>query len=58
MMLKVLELLEARIDTMAEHADHMACTISEARNARIRLAHHVKRIEKELDAEGEGSHGH
>ncbi len=52
---KVLGLLEAGIDTMAEHAAHVGCTLMEARNARVRLARLVKRIEKELDAErGEG----
>ena len=55
--LKVLDLLEAHVDTMSEQADHMGCTMMEVRNARVRLGRHVKNAEKELDAEGGASRG-
>jgi hypothetical protein len=57
LMLKVLELLIARVDTTAEQAEHIGCTLVEVRNARVRLGDRVKRIEKELDAEGGSAHG-
>lgn len=55
-LLKVLGLLEAGVDTMAEHAAHIGITLMEARNARVRLRRLVERIEKELDAQGEAKH--
>lgn len=54
LLLKVLGLLEARVDTTREHAEHIGCTMDEARSARRRLANLLKKIQAELDAQAGG----
>ena len=56
LLLRVLDLLEAHVDTIGEQAEHIGVTMMEVRNARVRLGRHVKNAEKELDGEG-GSDG-
>jgi hypothetical protein len=55
--LKVVGCLERHIETMAEQAEDIGCTMIEVRNARDRLWRYVKKIEKELDDEGKGGKG-
>jgi DNA-directed RNA polymerase specialized sigma24 family protein len=57
MIVKVVGCLERHIETMAEQAAEIGCTMMEVRNARDRLWRYVKKIEAELDDEGKGGKG-
>jgi DNA-directed RNA polymerase specialized sigma24 family protein len=48
--LAVLNLMEANVLTMAEQAEHLGCTLDEARSARRRLTTQIKNAEREVDA--------
>jgi hypothetical protein len=48
--LALLDLLLVHVDTMAEQAVHMDCTMDEVRSVRRRLGTQVKKAEREVDA--------
>lgn len=55
--LEVLALLERRVLTIAEHAEHLGCSHDEAFTARRRLAKFVSKLNEELNREDGENHG-